>query len=180
MTTAEHDYEAVLDAAETIARIYGDTETARRLTELIAEVREGGHRGPIPVEPEARSARRLRIGSVTIDCADVARLAAFWSEALGYTSNVGEGGGFATVEDPADRDVEIVFVRVPEGKSGKNRVHIDIGANDRDAEVARLVELGAEEVERFPDWTVMRDPEGNEFCIVQAAADDPVEQWRTS
>ncbi len=61
----------------------------------------------------------------------------------------------------------------------KNRVHIDIGADDMEAEVERVRGLGAERVETFKNWTVMRDPEGNEFCIVQVPESDPIESWRT-
>ncbi|MBV9281261.1 MAG: VOC family protein [Chloroflexi bacterium] len=121
----------------------------------------------------------IRIASVTVDCADVRVMTEFWSAALGYVESGHPDEGVGVVEDPRDRDVELVFVRVPEGKAGKNRVHLDIGADDREAEVRRLIDLGAEKVETFEGWTVMRDPEGNEFCVLQAAAGDPVESWRT-
>jgi catechol 2,3-dioxygenase-like lactoylglutathione lyase family enzyme len=119
----------------------------------------------------------LRIASVTIDCHDVERLVRFWAEVLHYrvTDLRPEAG---TVEDPGDRDVEIVFVRVPEGKTVKNRVHLDLGADDMEHEVHRLVGLGAERGDKIGDWTVMRDPEGNEFCVIQVSPDDPVESWR--
>jgi len=87
-------------------------------------------------------------------------------------------GDSATVEDPKDRDVEIVLICAPEGKIVKNRVHIDLGADDMDAEVDRLMDLGAERVERIKTWTMMRDPEDNEFCVVQADEKDPVSGWR--
>lgn len=121
----------------------------------------------------------LRIASVTFDCNDVHALADFWSAALGYVRNGDRVDEFAVVEDPRNRDVELVFVRVPEGKAVKNRVHLDIGADDREAEVRRLEGLGAKRVERLEQWTVMRDPEGNEFCVIQASPDDPIESWRT-
>lgn len=106
-------------------------------------------------------------------------MAAFWAPALGYVGSREPTDNVATVEDPRDRDVELVFVRVPEAKTVKNRVHLDLGTNDRDAEVQRLIDLGAEQVERLPDWTVMRDPEGNEFCVIQIPPENPVEKWRT-
>lgn len=121
----------------------------------------------------------LRIASVTIDCADVQRMTDFWSAALGYQTGEERDDEAGDVFDPRDRDVELVFVRVPEGKMVKNRVHLDIGADDRGAEVARLEALGATTVETIRTWTVMRDPEGNEFCVVQVAEDDPLEDWRT-
>ncbi len=121
----------------------------------------------------------LRIASVTIDCADVRRMTDFWSAALGYRSGEESDDEAGDVFDPHDQDVELVFVRVPEGKMVKNRVHLDIGADDREAEVARLEGLGATMVETIRTWTVMRDPEGNEFCVIQVAEDDPLEGWRT-
>jgi len=65
-----------------------------------------------------------------------------------------------------------VFIRVPESKAGKNRVHVDLTAADREAEVARLVGLGATACSDHDEWgavwTTMHDPEGNEFCVGQA------------
>jgi Glyoxalase-like domain len=64
-----------------------------------------------------------------------------------------------------------LFAKVPEPKTAKNRMHVDMAAADRDAEVARLIELGATRVadmnEWDYEWTVMHDPEGNEFCVAQ-------------
>jgi Glyoxalase-like domain len=58
------------------------------------------------------------------------------------------------------------FQRVPEGKSAKNRRHFDLRAlGDGEAEVRRLVDLGASELVRHPNLVVMEDPEGNEFCV---------------
>ncbi|HEX6508898.1 MAG TPA: VOC family protein [Chloroflexota bacterium] len=121
----------------------------------------------------------LRIASVTFDCQDAGVMADFWTSALGYVPSGEPTEAAAIVEDPRNRDVELVFVRVPESKVVKNRVHLDIGADDMEAEVQRLVDLGAQRGERIRDWTVMRDPEGNEFCVIQTSADDPVETWRT-
>lgn len=121
----------------------------------------------------------LRVASVTFDCRDPRMLASFWASALGYVAGTESDEDVATVEDPRDRDVELVFVRVPEARTAKNRVHLDLGTNEMEAEVRRLVALGADRVERIKDWTVMRDPEGNEFCVIQIPAADPVEAWRT-
>jgi catechol 2,3-dioxygenase-like lactoylglutathione lyase family enzyme len=121
----------------------------------------------------------LRIASVTVDCRDVARMVDFWSQALGYSVGPEADDESGTVEDPNDRDVEIVFIRVPEEKSVKNRVHFDLGADDRAVEVERLVGLGAEPAGDYSNWTVMRDPEGNEFCVIQVAEGDSVASWRT-
>ena len=68
-------------------------------------------------------------------------------------------------------DPTFLFVQVPEGKVAKNRIHLDVMAPDVDAEAARLVELGATRVADMEEygytWTVMTDPEGNEFCVAQ-------------
>ena len=121
----------------------------------------------------------LRITRVTVDCANLQVMETFWAEALGYVRSTGSSSGTGGVEDPDDRDVELVFVQVPEGKTVKNRVHLDLGADSRDAEVERLVGLGARKLRAIDNWTVMSDPEGNEFCVVQAPDDDPVEGWRS-
>lgn len=117
------------------------------------------------------------------DAADPQRLASFWAAALGYVLEPGyddpEG---ASIVDPDDVGAAIGFLRVPEPKTSKNRLHIDIrvaGPGERDAaaadrmrtKAAALVELGATQVrEEFygPDvlgHIVMLDPEGNEFCV---------------
>ncbi|MDO9379088.1 MAG: VOC family protein [Nocardioidaceae bacterium] len=139
---------------------------------------------------------------VTYDCDDPAALAAFWAEVLGYEVQ-SPPEGFATwddaldawgvpqaernrasaIVDPDGRGSRIFFQRVPEDKTAKNRVHIDVRSapdlrgDERmaalEAESDRLVALGATRGERFePDparseigFIVMADPEGNEFCL---------------
>lgn len=138
---------------------------------------------------------------VTFDCADPAALAAFWAEVLGYRIQAPPAGfdtwdaaleamgipeerrnDASAVIDPDGRGPRIFFQRVPEGKTAKNRVHLDMRAapglagDDRmashEAEAARLVALGARRVRRVePEpplgagHIVMLDPEGNEFCL---------------
>jgi catechol 2,3-dioxygenase-like lactoylglutathione lyase family enzyme len=137
---------------------------------------------------------------VVIDCADPARLAEFWAAALGYVLQP-PPPGFATWEDaaramgmpeerwdsasavvdPAGTGPRIFFQKVPEAKSGKNRVHLDVNASSGFAVpieerkeqveegVGRLTALGATRVEAHEEFggyhVVMRDPEGNEFCV---------------
>jgi hypothetical protein len=137
---------------------------------------------------------------VTFDCADPDRLAKFWGTALGYRIPA-PPEGFATwekwlrelgipeeewnaasaVEDPAGVGPRIFFQRVPERKSIKNRVHLDLNVSGGraislterrprvDAEVERLVAAGASKVgphERHEEyWVIMQDPEGNEYCV---------------
>lgn len=128
----------------------------------------------------------IRIASVTIECTNVRRLTDFWSAALGYVPRgeiSDEGGiGGGVIEDPNDRDVELMFIRVPEGTAAKNRIRLIVGADDKEAEVQRLIGLGATEIERGTSslpGTVMRDPEGNEFSVFQTEKDNPVKSWRT-
>ena len=107
---------------------------------------------------------------VTIDCADPKSLAGFWSEALGYVQ-VADLGGYLILR-PADGSpggLTVSLQEVPEPRVGKNRVHLDLEATDRLAEVARLVDLGAIAVREHSysgyAWTVLEDPEGNVFCV---------------
>lgn len=106
------------------------------------------------------------VKSVTFDCADPMRAATFWAAALG--SNVDEDSTpeRAWVEPPGWGGPNLWFRQVPESKTAKNRQHFDLRVvGDLDEEVARLVALGATEVDRRGDLVVMTDPEGNEFCV---------------
>ena len=111
-----------------------------------------------------------KLNCIVIDCADADRASSFWSKALeGYEVDKQSWGiTMKSLSDPM-----IYFEVVPEGKSVKNRLHINLQAPDREAEVARLIALGATEVEtKSPGggfvWTNMRDVEGNEFCVSQS------------
>ena len=116
----------------------------------------------------------LRVGSVVIRVADLPRMTAFWAAALDYVPR----------EDPADPAVDFVLLR-PRSGPGPNvsldahasryelppRLHLDLYADDREAEVARLIALGAREVHwsKRPadaDYVILEDPEGNRFCVV--------------
>ncbi|MGI8458150.1 MAG: VOC family protein [Propionibacteriaceae bacterium] len=139
---------------------------------------------------------------ITFDCADPAALADFWCEVLGYqvqppppgfdswdqaldTWGVPpeeRNGRSAAVPGVGDSGPRLFFQRVPEGKTGKNRVHLDVRAapgtdgaqrmTALDAEATRLIAVGATRVQRVdPDgrletgFVIMQDPEGNEFCL---------------
>jgi predicted enzyme related to lactoylglutathione lyase len=110
----------------------------------------------------------LAIRSLTFDCADPRVVAPFWAAALGYRLE-GTDQQMGIAVDPAGRRPRLLFLRVPEPKAAKNRLHLDLRGGDMDAEVARLVSLGAAVVQTFEKpgdvFTVMRDPEGNEFCV---------------
>jgi len=110
---------------------------------------------------------------MTFDCHNPLLLAEFWSAALGYkTENWPDIDGAAS--KPRDGGVpHIAFIKVPETKITKNRLHLDIQPIDGDmeSEVERLVELGATRIDVLNEpsgtWTVMNDPEGNEFCVLK-------------
>ena len=139
--------------------------------------------------------------TVTFDAADPQRLASFWAVALDYelqpppadfetwdefADEMGipeeDRGNISAVVDPAGDGPRLLFLKVPEPKTAKNRVHLDVHSGshpgmERDehlalvrAHVERLVDAGATEIESREDfgarWTVMADPEGNEFCVV--------------
>jgi len=112
------------------------------------------------------------IKTVTFDAADALVLANFWAAALGSNVDEDSTAERAYVEAPGWGGPNMWFVRVPEPKTAKNRLHFDLRAPGRvdeprrvDAEVARLVALGATIVRAGSDLTVLRDPEGNEFCV---------------
>jgi hypothetical protein len=114
----------------------------------------------------------LSIGMVTVDCADPAALSGFWSAALDTTVAADYEGEFIMLAPPPRGGPLLAFQRVPEPRTGKNRLHLDLGApaGGRHAEVARLVQLGAAVLGERGDpavfaWTTLTDPEGNEFCI---------------
>ena len=110
----------------------------------------------------------LTVGMVTIDCAEPQQLAEFWAGALGVGVQ-GDYGDFVFLERPADGGPVLGLQRVPEPRSGKNRVHVDLTGGPRATEVPRLVGLGATVVgeHEVPGlrWTVLADPEGNQFCL---------------
>ncbi len=120
-----------------------------------------------------------KLTEVGIDCADPSGLARFWCSVLGYEVQ-GEGDGIVTIGSPLVPEGKnrpgpvpptLTFARVPEGKTVKNRLHLDVNPTDREQgeEVRRLLGLGA----RYADvgqgdvsWVVLADPEGNEFCVL--------------
>jgi catechol 2,3-dioxygenase-like lactoylglutathione lyase family enzyme len=109
------------------------------------------------------------IAMVTIDCADPAKLASFWTEALGAKIVHHIEGEFMVLAPGTEGGVSLGLQRVPEPKNGKNRVHLDLDTENREAEVRRLIGLGATQIaeRKVPGyiWTVLADPEGNEFCV---------------
>ncbi|ANW21272.1 VOC family protein [Streptomyces clavuligerus] len=114
---------------------------------------------------------RARLNEIVLDCHDPARLVRFWAALLGGEP-VDRGPDWSYV-DPPDGGVRVAFQRVPEGKSGKNRLHLDLDAEGGEVERASdgAVALGATRVGPVVSdpqgrFQVLRDPEGNEFCFV--------------
>jgi hypothetical protein len=111
----------------------------------------------------------LTLGMVTIDCAEPRELAKFWTAALNAEVAQDFDGFFlilAWAGGPA-----IGLQKVAEGRTGKNRLHLDLQTADRARSVERLIGLGATYVDeqKVPGsaWTVLADPEGNVFCVAQ-------------
>jgi hypothetical protein len=135
---------------------------------------------------------------VTYDCADPDAQGKFWAEVLGYHEQPPPAGypdwlaflrergvpeeqwnSASAIVDPDRKGPRLYFQKVPEAKAGKNRVHLDVNVsagfpaeerrNRVNAEVERVIGLGASRVQTFDDndeyWVVMQDPEGNEFCL---------------
>jgi predicted enzyme related to lactoylglutathione lyase len=112
---------------------------------------------------------------LVLDCTHPEELARFWSEALGYTT-VGAAGSYVMLVDADGVKPKLLLQAVPEPKSAKNRMHLDIDTRDVEAEVARLEALGAQRLEaearneHGTSWVIMADPEGNEFCVCDGGA----------
>lgn len=123
----------------------------------------------------------VRLTEIIVDCADPAALGAFWCGVLGYA--VVEGADDEEVEiRPAGTDAKsspvpsLLFIKVPEPKTMKNRLHLDVNTTDadQDIELARLLSLGATQVDigqGEQTWYVLADPEGNEFCLLRSRVD---------
>ncbi|MDP9185476.1 MAG: VOC family protein [Actinomycetota bacterium] len=130
----------------------------------------------------------MRIDAIVFDCRDAAPLARFWADALGWSVapydevelarlaakgiTDPEEDPTVMVEPPEDSDLPVIFfTEVPEEKITKNRLHLDVLADeDLEAEVERLEDLGAS-IHNWAEgdggvWCVMLDPEGNEFCVM--------------
>jgi predicted enzyme related to lactoylglutathione lyase len=117
-----------------------------------------------------------RITAWAIDCADARSLAEFWTAVLDWVVTDGDDQ-VVTIKPDADAVWGIDFCVVPDGpKRSKNRVHLDLNPTDRDqeAELARLLALGARTVDIGQgdvSWHVLADPEGNEFCLLRGRVD---------
>lgn len=112
----------------------------------------------------------MRIGSVVIDCSDWEAMARFWQAALRYEPREAPEDGWVVLRDPEGRNVNVSLQRVAEPRLQKNRLHFDLYTEEPDAEVERLLALGATRhprtAEPGEDFTVLADPDGNLFCVV--------------
>ncbi|HZM32271.1 MAG TPA: VOC family protein [Acidimicrobiales bacterium] len=113
---------------------------------------------------------RLEWEQVIVDAHDPAGLGRWWQGALGWVVVNDDPEEFEIRPSP-DRLPGLLFARVPEPKTVKNRLHLDFRPEDRDAEVDRLLGLGARRADigqGDESWVVLADPEGNEFCVLSS------------
>lgn len=114
----------------------------------------------------------LRIECLTIDCDDHLAVARFWAAALGWEIAETDDEGTYLRPPSGASATGLLFLKVPDRKTSKNRFHLDLRPDDQSAEVARLEALGARRVDigqtGEETWIVLADPEGNEFCILRA------------
>ena len=114
----------------------------------------------------------VRLHHIVIDAHDLLKLARFWTQALGWQV-LSEREREIVIGTDENAPVGICFMPVTDQKIVKNRVHLDITteAQDRDQEIDRLLGLGAQRVDvgqtGKESWTVLADPEGNEFCVIR-------------
>ena len=114
----------------------------------------------------------VRLHHIVIDTHDLPRLAQFWTQALGWKV-LSEREHEIIIGTDENAPVGICFMPVTDRKTVKNRVHLDIttAAEDRDQEIERLLALGARRADigqtGAESWTVLADPEGNEFCVIR-------------
>lgn len=126
----------------------------------------------------------VKIACVAFDCLDALVVGRFWSAAIGRPLDPGAASEFASIgfhgrrnragwgAVERDDDPSWLFARVPEPKAVKNRLHLDVVAANPETEIARLIEIGATRIgdrdEYGYTWTLMADPEGNEFDVARA------------
>ena len=110
---------------------------------------------------------------VVIDCADLDRSERFWAGALGYAAANPESRHYRSLVPARGPGIEILLQQVDEAKHGKNRLHLDLRTGDLDAEVTRILRLGASRLTGQPvtedgwRWHILVDPDGNEFCVLE-------------
>ena len=123
------------------------------------------------------------IAHTVVDCANAYELSTWWKQVLGYVDvpdDPNEPGHPECMIQSPSGDHGLLFIEVPDVKTVKNRLHVDLRPRDgtRDEEAARLVGMGAREIADHRDhygpgvgWVVLADPEGNEFCVLRSDAE---------
>lgn len=117
--------------------------------------------------------------ALVLDCVDLELISDFWTFALGYRRAGRIHEPYLSLLPESGHGPELLLLRVPEAKGGKNRLHLDLRTHDLDAEVQRLRTVGATLLTDMPcdeggwTWHVLADPEGNEVCVLQP----PDEHW---
>jgi len=113
----------------------------------------------------------MKIGSIVIDCNEFDKMLAFWQEALHYVPRRPARGGWVVLCDPKERGPNISLNQVSTKRRGRNRLHLDLYTDNREAEVNRLLKIGAKRHRQTydpeDDFRVLEDPDGNLFCVVQ-------------
>ena len=110
---------------------------------------------------------------VVIDCSDLGRSARFWSGVLGYRAGQASTGPYRSLQPESGAGIDVLLQRVPDVKRQKNRLHLDLRTPDLEAEVRRVLGLGATLLTSQPVtedgwyWHILADPDGNEFCVLQ-------------
>jgi catechol 2,3-dioxygenase-like lactoylglutathione lyase family enzyme len=120
----------------------------------------------------------LRLATVCVNATDMDRAADFWCATLGYQrpARIGTDDQFAKLEDPAGIGPTVLLQRARDIPSAPTPVHLDLYTSDRDGHIERLLKLGATRAEDWPyperhDFVVLRDTEGNEFCVIAVPPD---------
>jgi catechol 2,3-dioxygenase-like lactoylglutathione lyase family enzyme len=113
----------------------------------------------------------MRIGSIVIACNQFEKMLMFWREALHYVPREPAKSGWVVLTDPNGKGPNVSLNQVQKPRAARSRLHLDLYTNDREAEVERLLKIGAT---RYPwryrpgaDFVVLEDPDGNLFCVVQ-------------
>ena len=126
----------------------------------------------------------LRMGAIVADCHDPGPVARFWAAALDWVISRETDPEWTVEPRAGTRDdcvvADLLFIKVPEDKQVKNRLHFDLRPEDQAAEVSRLEALGATRVDvgqGDQPWVVLADPEGNEFCVQPAHSPEIRAAW---
>jgi hypothetical protein len=164
-----------------------------RLKDLPADRSAGGHHGfhllsggagrlvRVPEGEFSSVSERVAIHTVTVECTDAWAAAPFWRDFLDYEVKPNHTRSIH-LSDPTGLGPDLLLAWTDEAKVGKNRIHFDLRPTDQDAAVNRAVALGATpaDIDQAGDesWVVLRDPAGNEFCILQTT--DALGEWEAT